>query len=555
MSENDKEIAAVWVDVETLTPWDKNPRQNDEAVEKVADSIKRFGFGSPIVARRADNTVIAGHTRLKAAESLGLAQVPVRFLDLDPADAALLALADNRVGEIAEWDQAVLSDVLKGLNEEGVDLEVSGFTPDELDGLLGAAEGLTNEVIPDILDHDSRGDEIPDEIPALTKFGDRVELGRHRLVCGDCVEVLKSFPDDSFDAVVCDPPYGIGFMGKQWDCEVPGEEWARECLRVLKPGGHLIAFAATRTVHRLGVALEDAGFEIRDMIAWVQWQGFPKSLNISKAFDKSAGAEREIIGKSGRHGGGKLTGASFQVSPVVPNITKPSTDEAQKWHGWGTALKPAFEPAILVRAPFKTSLVENVRTHGTGGLNVDGCRLKAGDPAWLGPNHDHAKEWDTPVSMFMGTPGGQMVGGEPRQRVDLSEYRPNGRWPANVYHVPKPSRGEREAGCEDLKSITGAQAVNRKPGSAGMNSPRAGAGATSQTVKNFHPTVKPVGLMRWLVRLVTPPEGVVLDTFAGSGTTLVAAELEGIKAVGIEREPEYCDIVRARVSHFLTDEE
>jgi hypothetical protein len=271
------EAAAVWVDVAHLKAWDKNPRDNDKAVPEVMASIKRFGFAAPIIAR-PNGEIIAGHTRLKAALELRLPRVPVRYMDLDPAEAHLLALADNRVAEIADWNDDLLSDVLRELEGDGVDLKGIGWDVDELADLLGH-----NDPLPMDGPEESGADldAIPDEIPAITKPGEVVTLGRHTLHCGDCIEVMRSLPAASVDAVVTDPPYGIGFMGKGWDCAVPGDDFAAEALRVLKPGGHLIAFAATRTVHRLTVALEDAGLEIRDQIAWVQWQGFPKSHDVS----------------------------------------------------------------------------------------------------------------------------------------------------------------------------------------------------------------------------------------------------------------------------------
>ena len=205
--------------------------------------------------------------------------------------------------------------------------------------------------------------------------------------------------------------------------------------------------------------------------------------------------------------------------PKAPNEELPEyrakTPEAKQWKGWGTALQPAQEPAILCRKPIEGNIAANVVKWGTGGLNVDACRIPDGDPAWPGPENTKV---------------------------------PKGRYPANVYHCPKVSRSEREEGCEDLQGRTGAEAVKRKANTAGLKNPRAGAGRTAAHVKNHHPTVKPQNLMRWLVRLITPPGGTVLEPFAGSGTTLLAAERENCKSIGIEREPEYCDIARARLT-------
>lgn len=347
------------------------------------------------------------------------------------------------------------------------------------------------------------------------KPGDPVLI---RLLHGDCVEMLRGMPDCSIDAIVTDPPYGLGFMGKKWDALPPGPEWAAECLRVLKPGGHLIAFGGQRTIHRLVVALEDSGFEIRDLIGWLNWQGFPKSLDASKAIDAAAGAERE---------------------------TAPSTSGAIRWSGWGTALKPCIEPATLARKPLDGTVAETVLKWGTGALNLDACRYRPGDLAWPGPQENevatHSRSGTNEGTSYQlgATDNNQSAG----QQI--------GRFPSNVYACPKAGRAERERGCEALPGMSGADAVGRVEGSAGLT-PRSGAGRTAEHVRNFHPTVKPVQLMRWLVRLVTPPGGVVLDAFLGSGTTGVAAVAEGFDFIGIEQKREYLEIATARISYAST---
>jgi len=325
---------------------------------------------------------------------------------------------------------------------------------------------------------------------------------RSELIQSDCIEALRAMKPASADSIVTDPPYGLspdgkartwdevgegrakgGFMGKDWDSAVPGLQWASACLDVLKPGGWIAAFSSTRTQHRLTCALEDAGFQIRDVIAVAQFQGFPKSQDASKALDAHFGAEREVVGKSARHGGGQLTGSSFQVSPVVPDITAPATPEAQRFNGYGTALKPSYEPCILARKPMIGTLAENLLEHGTGAINIDGCRFAYGDPAWLGPQgsdlngggyavNSH-KNLDHATSYAIGPTG--------REFQD-----PGGRWPANLYHAAKPSRGEREAGCESLPALSGAETVERTEGSAGLQNPRAGAGRTADSVHNVH---------------------------------------------------------------------
>jgi DNA modification methylase len=596
---------------------------------------------------------------------------------------------------------------------------------------------------------------------------------------GDCLEVLRTLPDASVDAIVTDPPYGLSFMGKRWDYDVPSVDVWAECLRVLKPGGHLLAFAGTRTQHRMAVRIEDAGFEIRDLIAWVYGQGFPKSADVSKhldahekkrwldvakavdkadhsailaawkeysktassaglsfvksetetgtstpksgsvpehvalqanqenndavavlaelssrearpmceemrsvltnadsgekpglvryaesrpqrldatciptgtvlcvvkdwqsestadklkavealktwlgskpssrreatgalcaaltddlklitlnqsktflsfdttrqmacasvisatitestaeslisftadtlrskAIDKAAGAEREVVGQRDTATGGDKATNTFMASPRMMDITAPATDAARQWQGWGTALKPALEPITVARKPLHGTVAENVLAHGTGALNVDGCRVGTESVRTM---HTAKRE---------GT-------GQGWHRVATGESTEHsGRWPANLIHdgseevvglfpggedggsaarffyEAKASKADRDAGCEGMEKRSAADMVERSEGSDGMDNPRAGAGRTSGA-RNHHPTVKPTDLMRYLCRLVTPPGGVVLDPFTGSGSTGRGAILEGFRFIGIEREPEYVAIARARI--------
>jgi DNA modification methylase len=405
-----------------------------------------------------------------------------------------------------------------------------------------------------------------------------------RVIVGDCIEAMRAMPENSITAIVTDPPYGLspdgkartwddiedgrsrgGFMGKAWDAAVPGVAWADECLRVLKPGGHLVAFGGTRTVHRLTCAIEDAGFEIRDMGVWVYWQGFPKSLDVSKAIDRHLGksGEREVlgpnpsaVGRKSNKTGGRLIGGHTQDRASVDVLTAPATPAARTWQGYGTALKPTHEPWVLARKPLSGTVAANVLEWGTGALNIDGCRYGYGDPAWPGPQ-------DKPTGYPNG-PGGKSHHYSSDKRS--AEVRPDpweatalGRWPANLAAYPKASRGEREQGCEGLAAMTSFEATGREPGSSGMNSPRAGirAGAVGRRtaeeatpIRNHHPTVKPLALMRWLVRLVggqPNSPNTILDPFAGSGTTLAAATLEGFNSIGIELEPDYARIAKARI--------
>ena len=366
-------------------------------------------------------------------------------------------------------------------------------------------------------------------------------MRRWEIRIGDCVGLMAALPENSIDAIVTDPPYGLGFMGKAWDALPPGIDWARECLRVLKPGGHIVAFGGQRTIHRLTCSLEDAGFEIRDLFGWLQWQGFPKSLDASKALDAHHGAEREVVGEN-PNSRPNCVGEDRPVwSPRVDApITAPATEDARTWEGYGTALKPCLEPAIIARKPLIGTVAENLLEWGTGALNIDGCRYAYGDEAWPGPqeNDDTSRpQGGMPQPMGWGSPGLKATGGG-----DL------GRWPANVYACPKASRSQREEGCEWLPGMSGSDAVDREEGSAGTQSPRAGAGRTASEVRNHHPTVKPVRLMAWLSVLVGgQPGSLILDPFTGSGTTGIAALRGGFRFLGMELSEEYAEIARARI--------
>ncbi len=375
------------------------------------------------------------------------------------------------------------------------------------------------------------------------------DIGAHRVWAGDCREALADLEPRSVDAVVTDPPYGLGkpppiedllrawlagdeyqasgggFMGKAWDACVPGPDIWREVYRVLKPGGHAVVFAGTRTVDLMGLALRLAGFEVRDCLHWLYYSGFPKSLDLSKAIDADLGLERPrtrpVAIPRGTHNGTSELGGGWQSEPWY---TAPACEESARWAGWGTALKPSIEPAMIVRRPLEGTYVENLRRWGVGGLNVDGCRYGYGDPAWPGPQ-------DGPGGCGGGSNADANVYG---QYSGEGGARPtDGRWPANVYACPKASRTEREQWCEGLPPVTSAEITGREPGSPGLENPRSGRSSAKAT-RNPHPTVKPIALMRWLCRLVTPPGGLVADPFLGSGTTALAAHLEGLRCVGAE---------------------
>lgn len=354
----------------------------------------------------------------------------------------------------------------------------------------------------------------------------------------DCVAGMGLFPDGYFDSVVCDPPYELGFMGKAWDSTGIANSvsmWT-EALRVLKPGGHLLAFSGSRTYHRMTCAIEDAGFEIRDQIMWVYSSGFPKSLDVSKAIDKAAGAEREVT-RAGQtkapEDAGKFDSAA---STLRERRDAPSTDAAKQWQGWGTALKPAHEPICVARKPLIGTAAANVLQHGTGAINIDACRV--------------GQEGARPSS----------TGGMARKSSPVfgtfanSEVMPTltdlGRWPANFIHDGLPDEWSRFFYCAKASKADRDEGLEGFAAGNNMrvNAPRADEGEKTGTLRaNIHPTVKPTDLMRYLVRLVTPLGGTVLDPFTGSGSTGKAAALEGFGFIGFELSAEYAAIAQARI--------
>jgi site-specific DNA-methyltransferase (adenine-specific) len=421
-----------------------------------------------------------------------------------------------------------------------------------------------------------------------------IDLQNAKVFFGSCLDVLPTLADNSVDAIVTDPPYELGFMGKSWDnsgIAYNVDVW-RECLRVLKPGGHLLAFGGTRTWHRLAVAVEDAGFEIRDNIAWLYGSGFPKSHNISKALDKAAGAEREVIGKSNRHGGGTMQGHSFQVSPVIPDITAPATDDAKAWDGWGTALKPAHEPIVVARKPLIGTVAENVLEHGVGGINVDACRIgfaeddkpsagnrtatfgtqetQSGGDGSGGYEANNVGRWpaniilDEYTAELLDQQSGNVKGGVWNNTAGARHFNNDGKptdyvskgadktigGASRFFYVAKASKRDRNEGLDELPEVRHADR-NSTDGVGGDN-PR---NRTNQAKQNFHPTVKPTALMQYLVRLVTPEGGTVLDPFTGSGSTGKAAILEGKQFIGIELTEEYLPIIAGRLEHAINTSE
>ncbi len=453
----------------------------------------------------------------------------------------------------------------------------------------------------------------------------------YTLHLGDCLEVLRTMPANSVDSIVCDPPYGLGkapdiaqvlakwladepvkpagtgFMNLSWDAFVPGPEVWREALRVLKPGGHLLAFFGSRTYDLGTLAIRLAGFEIRDQIMWLYGSGFPKSLDVSRALDKAAGAEREVTGitsapngNAAGYSGGRYKEkrqTRFGVVQDQPDKTAPATDAARQWSGWGTALKPAHEPICVARKPLIGTVAANVLKHGTGALNIDACRVPAeggaspsaekratakrtgnapGRPGEYGATlvsrttperYTQARpgealgRWpanlildgseevleafpDAPGQMAKvkgteptanGFSGAVMYGGFMGRRESADPRQEDSKTAARFFYCAKASRKDRNEGLKD-------------PGPQFKHGTTLRKVENAQTAGNTHPTVKPTSLMQYLCRLVTPPGGVVLDLYMGSGSTGKAAILEGFQFIGIEREPEYLEIARARIA-------
>ena len=519
-------------------------------------------------------------------------------------------------------------------------------------------------------------------------------MAEQSIICGNNIELLKQYPDNYFDSIVTDAPYGLGkepdaaelmkdwidkgyheikgtgFMGKEWDSFVPQPLFWKEAFRVLKHGGHVLSFFGTRTYDWGVMAMRFAGFEVRDTITWNYGSGFPKSHNLSKALDKMAGAERKVVGTNGTRPiqtGGKINSeasANGSFEREDNYITAPSTDAAKQWDGWGTALKPASEPIVLARKPLEKglSIAENVLKYGTGGINIDGCRIPTENINELQKNWDR-KKGEQKEAIYKGN----------WRAIELNNYAPQGRFPANVifshhtdcecvgvkkvksfnfnrnfddfdgkeisnniygkgykreipkipfdengmetmedwncvdgcpikeldkqsgvskssasirnnknrndkniygngkgipqmpllsnhsdkggasrfFYCAKASKSERNKGLEEFEE---GQTVGGGGGIGNyiddVNSTSGKYGSEKAPNKNIHPTVKPVSLMRYLVRLITPPDGIVLDPFNGSGTTGIAAKLEGLNYVGLELDAEYCKISEARINSY-----
>jgi site-specific DNA-methyltransferase (adenine-specific) len=412
-----------------------------------------------------------------------------------------------------------------------------------------------------------------------------------KLILGDSVDKLKELDDNSIDSIVTDPPYGLSFMGKKWDYDVPSQEIFEECLRVLKPGGYLLSFAGSRTYHRMAVRVEDVGFEIRDQIMWIYGSGFPKSMNISKYIDKKFGTEK-IVGKgtAGKTALGQSSGYNKTYNPHEYNITEPGSELAEQWKGWGTALKPAHEPIVMARKPLsEKTVVDNVLEWGTGGINVEESRIpykskddmeirknthretnKLGDGNFGGGKYSQPVESGRfPANIILDKEAGKILDeqtgelstvGSPK-KIDNSKtsifgagvpgfqmYGDKG-GASRFFYCPKTSKRDRNEGLDEFEEKTRSDA-NKMMGKSGNFKTGSGNDRTTE-FKNNHPTVKPTDLMLYLIRLVTPKGGTTLDPFMGSGSTGKASVRGGFDFVGIEREEEYMEIAESRIQYEI----
>ncbi len=382
---------------------------------------------------------------------------------------------------------------------------------------------------------------------------------------GNCLEVLKDLEDNSIDSIVTDSPYGLSFMGKKWDYEVPSIEIWKECLRVLKPSAHLLSFSGSRTYHRMAVNIEDAGFEIRDQIMWIYGSGFPKSHNIGKAIDKLEGNERKDLGVSPNARNSEKNNETLYIDKSKARITKGNS----KWEGWGSSMKPAHEPIVVARKPLsEKTLAQNVLEWGTGGMNIDESRI-----AYVS-DYDKKHQQDIRLGQEK---NGVFFGGKGSTKCDIIDTQ--GRWPANIildeeagkildeqsgYKTgqrgivkgDEPSHTKKNNIYNDYSMVEGKYAepkdslggasrffycpkVSPKERNMGLDG-----------IKNTHITVKPIKLMEYLINLVTPKEGVVLDLFMGSGSTGIAAVNKGFNFIGIEMEFDYFNIAKERINYY-----
>ena len=432
-----------------------------------------------------------------------------------------------------------------------------------------------------------------------------------QVINGNSAEILKTYPDNSFDCVVTDPPYGISFLGKDWDSNTGDKEVYEQCLRVLKPGGHLLAFSAARTYHHLAMTVETVGFEIRDQIMWIYGSGFPKSQDVGRQIDKSQNKGKFIKTGATQMSGGPKEFPDGALPRSEKMIHEPETDEAKQWSGWGTQLKPAHEPIVMARKPVIGSIRENVLEYGTGAINIDATRVEYDEADTSNPYLLKPRKAGVGIKKYGND---EFVGDTSQEELDANQFYAQasslGRFPANIIHdgsdevislFPHSTSGARKSthkikgldtgeqravfgddavsGKYNVQPFTDAQAdegsaarffycpkVSGKERHIGHDKPpamfgdvqgcygpdgkRMAEGLDNRGGGNNHPTVKPIELMKYLIKLVTPPNGHILDPFNGSGSTGCAAVELGFDYTGIELDPNYVEIATKRISHW-----
>lgn len=575
---------------------------------KFRNQMLKLGFSEPISVwnDKGKLNVLNGHQRLAVLrrlekdEGYEVPKIPINFVeakDITEAKKKVLALTSSygdmtteSLGDFLLEANLDLGDIAQDFRFLDVELEPiidTDFSNDpdrsantnpttglKESGSVGEDHGeakvtraeLSDQDQADI-DYEETAAPIPKKAKERCKLGDVWQLGRHKLICGDSSDkslVHEYVEKHSGHSIVTDPPYGLSFMGKKWDASVPSVDHWKAWISRAKPGAHVLSFSGTRTYHRMAVAMEDAGLDIFDMISWCYGQGFPKSHNISKAIDKTAGVEREKIKTPMGPTGNKYKAGLGDSRPGMIEAAKvgyhehdgpePATPEAKQWDGWGSALKPAMEPVAVaqVRMSEKT-IAANVLKHGTGGLNIDGCRI------------------GTDIISTHG--GGNKYGNIGTGKNDGVGYYKNheGRFPANLIldedaadeldrqsgesksNVRSPTGKPKYTGSyEDSNSMRSSSTLDTTnrghvdSGGASRFFYVAKASKSDKGQENTHATVKPLKLMQYLVRLVTPPGGLVLEPWAGSGTTILACEREGFSCIGFELDPLHCDIILHR---------